>query len=467
MTDLNSLFDAQQAAYERLPYPDLAERKRRLQRLKRLILDNDQAIVDALDADFGGRAEGETRFAEALPSVMSIRQALRETRRWMKPRRRLLHWLYQPASGAVWPQPLGVIGIMVPWNYSLQLAVGPLVSALAAGNSAMIKLSEFTPRFGELFAQLVADYFEPEVLTVVNGDVEVARAFAALPFDHLVFTGSTAVGRHVMAAAAPNLTPVMLELGGKSPVYIDRSIPVEEAAKRLVFAKCTNAGQSCVAPDYVLCPADRIDAFKDAYLAEVARQYGAEPALSPDYSAIINERQHQRLAGYLRSAREEGAQLHWAGTEPDLSAAQHKMPPLVLTGVDPGSAVMQEEIFGPILPVLPCEDAEAAIEFINQRPRPLALYVFAFDAALKPLFGRRTHSGSLVFNDALVQVAVENLPFGGVGASGMGHYHGREGFDSLSKLKPVFAKGRLSSLKLVYPPYGRWIHRLLLWLLMR
>ena len=467
MTDLNSLLDAQRSAFERLPYPELTERRRRLRQLKRLLLDNQQAIIAALDADFGGRAEGETRFIEVLPAVLTIKQTLREMHRWMKPRRRLVPWLYQPASGAIWPQPLGVVGIMVPWNYALQLSVVPLVSALAAGNSAMIKLSEFTPRFGELFARLVADYFDPRVLTVVNGEVEVARAFAALPFDHLVFTGSTAVGRHIMAAAAPNLTPVTLELGGKSPAYIDRSMPVEEAARRLVFAKCTNAGQTCVAPDYVLCPADRIDAFRDAYLAEVGRQYGAEPTRSPDYSAIINEHQYQRLAGYLHAAREAGARLHWAGAAPDLTAAHGRMPPLVLTGVSPDSAVMREEIFGPILPVLPCEDAEAAIEFINRRPRPLALYVFGYDTALKPLFGRRTHSGSLVFNEALVQVAVDNLPFGGVGASGMGHYHGREGFDSLSKLKPVFAKGRLSSLKLVYPPYGRRIHRLLQWLLLR
>ncbi|WP_108126091.1 coniferyl aldehyde dehydrogenase [Saccharospirillum mangrovi] len=467
MPDINALFDAQRRAFAQQPFPSLAERKRRLRQLKRLILDNETAIADALNADFGSRAFYETRFIEVLPSVANINHNLSALRRWMKPKRRLLHWLYQPASGAIWAQPLGVVGIMVPWNYSLLLATGPLVSALAAGNRCMIKLSELTPQFGAVFAQLVADYFSPDEVTVINGEVEVAQAFSALPFDHLVFTGSTAVGRHIMSAAAANLTPVTLELGGKSPAFIDRSIPVAEAARRLVFAKCTNAGQTCVAPDYVLCPTDHIDDFVAAYLAEVRRQYGAQPTASADYSAIINARQHQRLTGYLKQAQQAGAQLHWPDTAPDLDDTDAKLPPVVLTSVDPDSPVMQDEIFGPLLPVLPCDSAEAAIDFINQRPRPLSLYVFGYDRALKTHFQQRTHSGSLVFNDALIQVAQDNLPFGGVGASGMGHYHDREGFERLSKMKPILSKGRISTLKLAYPPYNRWIHRLIQWLLLR
>jgi len=467
MSDPNALFGAQRRAFAQQPYSSLAERKARLRQLKRLILDNERAIADALDADFGGRAFYETRFIEVLPAITNINHTLRSLRRWMKPRRRLIHWLYQPASGGVWAQPLGVVGIMVPWNYGLLLACGPLISALAAGNRCMIKLSELTPRFGELMAQLVADYFSPDEVVVINGKVDVAQAFAALPFDHLVFTGSTAVGHHIMAAAATNLTPVTLELGGKSPAWVDPSIAVEEAAQRLVFAKCTNAGQTCVAPDYVLCPPDRIAAFTAAYLAEVRRQYGADPRLSGDYSAIINERQHQRLTAYLKQVQQAGGQLHWPGAEPDLDNVAEKLPPVLLTGVDAQSAVMQEEIFGPLLPVLPCADAEAAVHFINRRPRPLALYVFGYARSLQALFRQQTHSGSLVFNDALIQVAQDNLPFGGVGASGMGHYHDRAGFERLSQLKLVLVKGRWSTLKLVYPPYGRWVHRLIKWLILR
>lgn len=467
MADLNTDFDAQRRAFAQQPYPSLAERKHRLRQLKRLILDNEAAIAEALDADFGGRALYETRYAEVLPAITNINHTLRSLRRWMKPQRRLLHWLYQPATGGVWSQPLGVVGIMVPWNYGLLLACGPLISALAAGNRCMIKLSELTPRYGELMARLVADYFSADEVVVINGERDVAQAFAALPFDHLVFTGSTAVGRHIMTAAAANLTPVTLELGGKSPAWVDPSIPVEEAARRLVFTKCTNAGQTCVAPDYVLCPPDRIAAFTQAYLAEVKRQYGDDPRLSPDYSAIINARQHQRLTDYLKQVQQAGGQLHWAGPTPDLDDSSAKLLPVVLTGVDPESVVMQDEIFGPLLPVLPCADAAAAVDFINQRPRPLALYVFGYARTLKPLFRERTHSGSLLFNDALIQVAQDNLPFGGVGASGMGNYHDRAGFERLSQMKSVMVKGRWSSLKLVYPPYGRWIHRLIQWMVLR
>lgn len=467
MLDLPAQFDIQQRACAQHPYATLAERKARLGQLKRLILDNETAIAEALNADFGGRALYETRFVEVLPAITNINHTLRSLRRWMKPQRRLLHWLYQPASGAVWSQPLGVVGIIVPWNYGLLLSTGPLISALAAGNRCMIKLSELTPNFGDLMVRLVANYFAADEVVVIQGELEVAQAFAALPFDHLVFTGSTAVGRHIMAAAAANLTPVTLELGGKSPVWIDPSIPVEEAARRLVFAKCTNAGQTCVAPDYVLCPADRIDAFIAAYLAQVRRQYGDDPRLSSDYSAIINQRQHQRLTAYLKQLEQGGGQLHWSVAAVDLNDADAKLPPVVLTGVDADSAVMRDEIFGPLLPVLPCPDAATAIAFINQRPRPLALYVFGYAPSLKRLFRQQTHSGSLVFNDALIQVAQDNLPFGGVGASGMGNYHDRSGFERLSQMKSVLSKGRWSSLKRVYPPYNRWIHRLIQWLVLR
>lgn len=463
---LQRRFEAQQQAYRRDPYPSLKERRHRLTLLKQLILSHQDEIAQALNEDFSGRSAEETLNAEVLPSVMGINHAVKHLDRWMKPERRLVHWLFQPAGSQVVPQPLGVAGVIVPWNYALYLAIGPLTAALAAGNHAMVKVSEFTPRFGALLEQWVGEIFDPEILTVVNGEVEVAQAFSALPFDHLLFTGSTTVGRHIMAAAAKNLTPVTLELGGKSPAVIDRSIPVKEAAERLVFAKCLNAGQTCIAPDYVLCPADRLEDFVRHFLDEVKRQYG-NPVSNPDYSAIVNDRQWQRLQRYLKQAETEGARLHWSERPSVTGSGGRKIPPVLLTDVNVESEVMREEIFGPVLPVLPYEELEDALSFINDRDRPLALYVFGYDRSLRRTFIERTHSGGLVFNDALIHVALDNLPFGGVGASGMGHYHGREGFETFSKLKPVLTKQRLSSLKLIYPPYGRRVHRLIAKLMVR
>ncbi|MHA7880884.1 MAG: coniferyl aldehyde dehydrogenase [Saccharospirillum sp.] len=456
---LSQQFDAQRRAFQSHPFPSVRERRYRLTQLKQLILDHQQAIAEALNQDFGGRAPAETRNAEVLPSIQGLNYALKHLKGWMKPTHRLVPVMFQPASARIQAQPLGVVGIVVPWNYALYLAVGPMTAALAAGNHCMVKLSEYTPAFGALFAELVASVFDRDVISVVNGDVDVARAFSDLPFDHLFFTGSTEVGRQVMMAAARNLTPVTLELGGKSPAYIDRSIPVQEAARRLVFGKCINAGQTCVAPDYVLCPPERIEAFVQAWLAEVRQQY-PRPASNPDYASIINPRQYERLLGYLKAAEREGATLHWS--EPwDEAQAQRRIPPVIVTGLDDTSALLQDEIFGPVLPVIPCEQPLDAVDYINRRPRPLALYVFGYDKALRPIFTERTHSGGLVFNDALFHVAVDNLPFGGVGASGMGHYHGPEGFATFSKLKPVVAKQRLNSLTMAYPPYNRWIHRAL------
>ena len=457
---LHALFETQKHAYQQHPYPGYPERRDRLLRLKQLILDNQDAIGDALHEDFGGRSVHETVNAEILPSIMGLNHALKHLKGWMKSRHRLLPMLFQPAWGKITPQPLGVVGIMVPWNYALYLAVGPLTSALAAGNHCMVKLSEFTPRFGDLFARLVSEHFDPSVLTVVNGEVEVSQAFSELPFDHLLFTGSTAVGRHVMAAASRNLTPVTLELGGKSPVVIDRSIPVREAAERLVFANCLNAGQTCVAPDYVLCPAERVEDFVNFFLQEVREQYD-DVLNNAHYSAIINDRQRERLMGYLRQAEAQGARLHWSADLPDGEPVKGRIPPVLVTDVEPEADLMQHEIFGPILPVIAYDDLDDAIAFVNARPRPLALYVFGFDKSLRRRFAEGTHSGALVFNDALFHVALENLPFGGVGHSGMGHYHGDDGFETFSKLKPVVGKQRLSTLKLVYPPYDRWIHRLI------
>jgi len=453
---LNEAFGLAKKAYRSTPYADVKERKRRLQILKQLLQENKDAICAAIDEDFGGRATFETLSAEFLPSVMGINDAIRHVKGWMRRDLKLAPMVFQPASAKVVPQPLGVVGIIVPWNYPLFLAIGPLIAAFAAGNHALIKMSEYTPVFGKLLEELIAKYFDTGLVTVINGDVEVAQAFASLPFDHLLFTGSTTVGRHIMRAASENLTPVTLELGGKSPVVIDRSIPIREAAERLVYPKCLNAGQTCVAPDYVLCPEESADDFIQHYLNEAKRQFG-DITTNDQYSAIINTAQRERLVGYVENAAAAGAKVYVAGESDDLATYGNKLPPILITGLTEDCMIMNEEIFGPILPVVTYQTLEEAILYVNDRPRPLALYVFGYEKELRPLFTEKTHSGALLFNEALIHVAMDSMPFGGVGASGMGHYHGKYGFDTFSKLKPIVSKQRISSLKMVYPPYKGWL----------
>lgn len=449
-------FTVLQRGYASMPYPSIAVRKQRLLKLKALILDNQDALIEAISIDFDIRAVNDTLSAEILPSVMGINDAIKKLARWMKPERKFASILFQPATAKILHQPLGVIGVIAPWNYPLFLTCGPLTSALAAGNVALVKVSEYTPTFGALFERLVSDYFDATEIRVVNGDVSIAQSFSELPFNHMLFTGSTSVGKHIMRAASQNLTPVTLELGGKSPVVIDPSMPIREAASRLVFPKCVNAGQTCVAPDYVLCPKQYIEEFVQHFMVEAKRQF---PVIvdNNDFTAIINEQQRDRLVGYVEEAVAKGAVVHIAGESDDLADYGTKLPPILLTNVPLDCAVMQDEIFGPILPIIGYETLAEAVRFINVRPRPLALYVFGYDASLKPVFELQTHSGGLVFNDAMIHVAMDNLPFGGVGASGMGHYHGKHGFETFSKAKPVVSKGRFSSLKLVYPPYKSWL----------
>jgi coniferyl-aldehyde dehydrogenase len=351
-------------------------------------------------------------------------------------------------------QPLGVAGIVVPWNYPLYLAIGPAVSALAAGNRVMIKMSESAPATGELLASLVARRFSPEVLTVVNGGPEVAREFTALPFDHLLFTGSTEVGRHVMRAAAANLTPVTLELGGKSPAIVGRDFDIAEAAGRILYGKCLNAGQTCVAPDYVLVPRDRLEAFNSAAAAAVARMY-PRLADNPDYTAIIDDRHRRRLVDWRDEARALGARIVELNAAGEDFSASPKLPPTLIVGAPGEARVMRDEIFGPLLPVVPYETTDEVIAYVNARPRPLALYVFDGDRRAVEAVLERTVSGGASVNETFLHLAQDDLPFGGVGPSGMGEYHGRAGFDAFSKKKAVFHQSRINGLKLFRPPYGK------------
>lgn len=452
---LPQLLDQQRRAFQANPYPTREARVQRLNALHRLLADSQQAIIEAISADFGNRSADETRLAEIMPSLHGIHYARRRLRKWMKPSRRSVGLAFQPASARVVYQPLGVVGVIVPWNYPLYLAIGPLIGALAAGNRVMLKMSESTPATGQLLKELLARIFPEDQVAVVLGEADMGIAFSRLPFDHLLFTGSTSIGRQVMRAAAENLTPVTLELGGKSPAIVSTSVPLADAAERIAFGKTLNAGQTCVAPDYVLVPKDRLDGFVEAYRQIIHRFY---PQLhdNPDYTSIINPRQQARLQDYLDDAQAKGARLLPLFEQ----GQERRMPHHLLLNVTDEMRVMQDEIFGPLLPVVPYDDLEQALAYINARPRPLALYYFGYDKAEQQTVLEHTHSGGVCLNDTLLHVAQDDLPFGGAGPSGMGHYHGHEGFLTFSKAKSVFIKQRFNASRLIYPPYGKALQKL-------
>ena len=454
------IFEEQRQAFRRNPMPSLTERRENLKRLKKSLLVHEDRIIEAIDRDFGCRSRDETRIAEVMPSVQGINYTLKHLDQWMKPSKRKVSALFQPATNRVQYQPLGVVGVIVPWNYPLFLAVGPLVAALAAGNRVMIKMSEFTPHTSALFAELMDLTFPQDLVAVINGEADVAADFSSRPFDHLLFTGSTAVGKIVMRAAAENLTPVTLELGGKSPAIISTDIPMEDAAHRLAFGKAFNAGQTCVAPDYVLCPADRVQTFVDEFRDQFA---GMFPNLrdNDDYTSIINERQYKRLQGYLEDARNKGAELIEINpARENLKDGTRKMPITLVLNPTDEMDLMQEEIFGPILPVVSYDSIADAIQYVNDRPRPLSLYYFGYEREMQDHVLEQTHSGGVCINDTLMHVAQDDLPFGGIGTSGMGNYHGKEGFMTFSHAKAVFSKQKFNSSKFVYPPYGSSMHRM-------
>lgn len=460
---LQQTFSRLRAACDADPYPDWAARRDRLRRLQMLVRQHALELAEAIDADFGGRPHPETGLLEMVPLLEGVRDALRHGRRWMQPRRAGVSTWFMPARSHVLPQPLGVVGIVAPWNYPLYLTAAPLVPALAAGNRAMVKVSELTPTFAAVFAQRIAQQFATDEIAVVQGDSTIAAAFAALPFDHLLFTGSVEVGARVMASAAVNLTPVTLELGGKSPAVIAPGYDLRRAARRIVYGKLINAGQTCIAPDYVLLPRGQERPFCDACVAAAQTLY-PEGLRSPDYASIIDMRQHSRLLALLGEARAGGARVIplFDGLQAD--DLRHRLAPAVICDVPDGLRLMREEIFGPLLPVVAYDDVEQALDFIRLRPRPLALYWFDHDRRRTRDALLRTHAGGVTVNDTLIHFAQEGLPFGGVGNSGMGHYHGRWGFDTFSKLKPVLFQSRLSAIGLAAPPYRqrtRWLMRLM------
>jgi coniferyl-aldehyde dehydrogenase len=454
--ELVRIFDTQRQAFAANPLPSAGQRRQWLDNLRQLLSVERQALIDAISADFSHRSADETLLAELMPSLHNIHYARRHLKKWMRASRRSVGMAFQPARAKVVYQPLGVVGVIVPWNYPLYLAIGPLVGALAAGNRVMLKLSESTPATGELLKKLLATVFPEDLVAVVLGEAEVGVAFSRLPFDHLLFTGATSIGRHVMRAAAENLTPVTLELGGKSPAIVAHDVPIKDAAERIAFGKTLNAGQTCVAPDYVLVPRNRVNEFVEAYKLAVTGFY---PTLAdnPDYTVIINPRHVARLNDYLADATSKGARVISLFDQ----GQGRRMPFSLLLDVSDEMTVMQDEIFGPLLPIVPYEQIDQAFDYINRRPRPLALYYFGYNKAEQQRVLERTHSGGVCLNDTLLHVAQDDLPFGGIGASGMGHYHGREGFLTFSKAKGVFIKQRFNVARLIYPPYGKALQKLI------
>lgn len=462
---LSSILLSQEAAFQLCPNPSYEVRIENLKQLKTLILDNQENLTRAMSEDFGHRAADDSKIGDLLTAVSGINYSISKLKKWMKPKKRHVGILFQPASARVEYQPVGVVGIMVPWNYPIFLALGPLTAALAAGNHAMIKMSEFTHKTSQLLASLMAKCFPLSLVTVISGDEKVAQEFSSLPFAHLFFTGSTQVGRYVMQAAAKNLTPVTLELGGKSPAIIDDKISLDTAVDRLLFGKTLNAGQTCVAPDYIFCPRDRIDALTAAFKNRFQALF---PTIvdNKDYTSIVNDSQYSRLAGLLNNAEEHGAKVTNLACEEHCEQSR-KFPLTILSNVNDDMKVMQQEIFGPILPIVPYDKVEDAISYINSHERPLALYICSFNKKFQHSLLKSTISGGVCINESAFHVAVEDLPFGGIGDSGMGHYHGEEGFKTFSHAKAVLAKGRISLTSLLFPPYGTSLHKLVYKLFIR
>lgn len=451
---LRSLFDAQHHASRAQIDVPLDLRRDRLLRIRRLLDEQGAALAAAVQADFGVRSPQLTEIADLFVLRTLLSHTLKHLPKWIKPVKVSTPLYLQPSSAYLQRQPLGVVGVVSPWNYPLQLALAPAITALAAGNRVMLKPSELTPRTSALMGELIGEAFSADEFCVVEGDAALAAAFTSLPFDHLVFTGSTATGRKVAEAAAANLTPTTLELGGKSPCIVDASCDLDSAALKIAHGKLLNAGQTCIAPDYVLVPQGREAAFGEAFTRAVAKLFPVM-AGNPDYAAIISPRHHERLQALLVQAENQGARLQVVNPGGIAAGSSRQMAPVLVFGATPTMKLMDEEIFGPILPVLPYAALGEAIRYINERPRPLALYWFGTDTAARDTVLAQTVSGGVTVNDTLMHIAHENLPFGGVGDSGWGAYHGETGFLRFTQQKPVLVSSKWARGDLFYPPYGK------------
>jgi len=460
MAEMNELLAAQRAAFMAELPVSLAVRKDRLKRAAAMIADNSDAFCDALSEDFGHRSREQSLVTDIAGSVAPLKHAIKSLDTWAKRDKRAVQFPLGLLGAKAWVeyQPKGVVGVISPWNFPVNLVMSPLAGIFAAGNRAMVKTSEFTPRTAALFEEVCPKYFDATELAFVSGGPDVGKAFAELPFDHLIFTGATGIGRHILHAAADNLTPVTLELGGKSPVIVSKSADIARTTERVALGKMLNAGQICLAPDYMLVPADQEQAVVDGLKAAATAMY---PTLlsNPDYTAIINDRHHQRLTDWIDDARAKGATVEVVNpANEDFSKANsRKMPLHIVRDATDDMKVMQEEIFGPVLPVRRYDTVETAIDEVNRRDRPLGLYYFGQDEGEKRQVLDRTISGGVTVNDVVFHVSMEELPFGGVGPSGMGAYHGADGFRTFSHAKAVYSQPKIDVAKLagLKPPYGK------------
>jgi aldehyde dehydrogenase (NAD+) len=434
---------------------DLDSRRSQLERVRRMFVEQEDRLVDALVADLG-KPRIEAYTTDIAFTVNEIDHALKHLASWIKPEKVKVPLNFRPGSASLIPEPLGTVCIIAPWNYPVQLLFAPLVAALAAGNTAVLKPSEVTPTVSALVEELVAEYFTANTVAVVTGAVDETTALLEERFDHIFYTGNGKVGRIVMRAAAEHLTPVTLELGGKSPAIVAADADIAVSAKRIAWAKFLNAGQTCVAPDYVLVEDSVEDEFVSAVADAVTSMYGADPYRSPDYARIVNERHHDRLMQLLDAGGYDATVVGGTGDR-----TERYLAPTVLAGVKPDAAVMDDEIFGPILPVLAVGDVDEAIRFVNDREKPLALYAFSGSSEVLAHVVANTSAGGVTLNHAVVHLAVPDLPFGGVGASGMGSYHGKSGFDTFSHRKGVLDKPTWPDPSLLYPPYSATKQRII------
>lgn len=454
-SELEATLKLQRAAYFAHPVPTLDERKADLLKLKTFLRENKQGIIDAINADYGNRSTHETLLTEIVPAMGEVDHAIKHLKKWMKPQRRHVDLMnYFGARNRVIPQPLGVVGCIVPWNFPVNLTFAPLVSIFSAGNRAMVKMSENSRHLCKFLIEKMPAYFPKDKLAFFDETGGVGIEFSKLKFDHLLFTGSGTTGRAVMAAAAQNLCPVTLELGGKAPAIVCDDFPLRTAAERLMFVKCLNAGQICTTIDYLFLPKGKTAAFTAMAKEIVEARY---PSItSADLTSIIDERSFNRLTAALEDAQAKGATLVQLIPGKPWDAATRKIAPHIVLNAPEDSILRQREIFGPILPIIEYTQLEEAIQYINDRPRPLAIYPFSNNSAIIQTLLDRVMSGGVSVNDALFHVGQTDLPFGGVGESGMGHYHGHEGFNTFSKLRPVFYQAPFSAVKFLWPPYGRF-----------
>ena len=457
--ELDRLFKLQQDAFAQNPYPSYEERIENLDKILRIVDTYEDKFIEAINADFNGRSKFVTVIAEITGMIGSVKHAKKHLRKWMKPRAVPTPIHMAPAKSRLMPQPLGVVGCIAPWNYPLLLAVAPAISALAAGNRVLMKPSELTPNLSAVLKEAVAHEFEEETLAVITGGVDTGQAFTNKPFDHIIFTGSTQIGALVAQAAAKNLTPVTLELGGKSPAIIDKTAELEKAAISIAHGKMLNAGQTCIAPDYILTDAVRVQHVADAIKAAALSLF-PEIDTTADYTSIISDRHFARLKALVENAREAGAEIIEVGSAQALHP-QRKMPLTLVLNPPAHTHIMKEEIFGPVLPILSVEGTQGAIDHVNAHERPLALYWFGENDEARDNVLKRTVAGGVTINDTLWHFAQENLPFGGVGKSGMGANHGAAGFDAFSHMKPVFYQSRFVNGGLLYPPYTEKTGKLL------